>query len=181
MKLLKMMLLVCVAILMAVPAFAEIYVSGAVGGTKNTGSGEKNGVRADYSDSFTYTLAVGYDFPMVDLLRMEAEYLHNRAKVNRDIGKTNINSLMINGYMDIPVPLPIITPYVGVGIGPSRYEKDTLFSYQGMIGMDAEIFVIPMIASIEYRYTGFDNKSKSDGGEYKSYLHSLFLKLRYNF
>jgi|GEM_PF-3178877 len=181
MKLLKSLLAFAVVLGFSVDASAEIYVSAGLGVASNSGSGLREGARGHYKDSTVYSLAVGYDLPFVDLVRVEGEYIHNRVKLSRGAGKTNLDGVFANVYATIPFPLPLVSPYVGAGMGPVRYESDTLMGFQLMAGVDAEIFVIPLIASLEYRYQRLDNKSKTSEGTYKSYMHALMAKVRYEF
>ena len=88
---------------------------------------------------------------------------------------------MANGYVDIPFILPLLTPYVGVGLGYGRFENDNVMPMQLMLGMDAEIFVIPVVGSLEYRYLQTNRSAKSANERNKFYSHILMAKLRYEF
>ena len=92
-----------------------------------------------------------------------------------------VDALAANGYVDIPFILPLLTPYVGAGIGYGRLENSNVMPMQLMLGMDAEIFVIPVVGSIEYRYLQTNRPAKSAGERNKFYSHVLMLKLRYEF
>ncbi len=161
-------------------ASAEFYVSAGVGKTFNSGSAWSHGQKSDIKNSNMYSLAVGYDLPFIDILRVEGEYLHNRAQVG-SIGKTTYDGLMLNGYLDIPFPVPLFTPYAGVGFGPGRYEGKYVLGYQAMLGVDAEVFVIPLVASLEYRYTRTNRHGERNNEVYKFYAHTIMMKLRYEF
>lgn len=181
MKIAKITILSVLSLLLVSLVQAEFYVSAGLGSLHNTGSSIKNGFESDYDQSLMYSLAVGYDLPFLDIARVEAEYLHNRAKIESGTGKVTYDGLMVNGYLDIPFPVPLLTPYVGVGVGPGRFEGENLMSYQGIIGIDAEVFVVPVIGSLEYRYMKTNQDSKRANESYKFYAHAVMLKLRYEF
>ncbi len=166
---------------LAFAANAEFYVSGAAGIAKNTGSTNKNFIKGDYDTSTVYSLAVGYDLPFIDIVRVEGEYLHNRMKIEKGLGKINMDALMANAYVDVPFILPLITPYVGAGLGYARLESDNVMPLQFMLGLDAEVFVVPVIASVEYRYLQSNRASNEAFEKNKYYNHILMMKLRYEF
>ena len=89
--------------------------------------------------------------------------------------------LTTNAYVDIPFVLPLLTPYIGGGIGYGRFESDNVMPMQLMLGIDAEIFVIPVIGSFEYRYLQSNRSAKSANERNKFYSHILMAKLRYEF
>ena len=177
----KTLIFACLGLLLACSAHAEFYISGGAGLAKNTGSTVKSVAKADYQTSMLYSVAVGYDLPFVDIIRIEGEYLHNRTKIKKGLGYVNMDAAMANGYVDIPFILPLLTPYVGAGIGYGRLENSNVMPMQLMLGMDAEIFVIPVVGSIEYRYLQTNRPAKSAGERNKFYSHVLMLKLRYEF
>ena len=177
----KTLIIACIGMLLACSANAEFYVSGGVGIAKNTGSTSKYGLKGDYNTSAIYSGAVGYDLPIVDIIRVEAEYLHNRTKIKKGLGYVNMNALMANGYVDIPFILPLITPYIGAGIGYAHLESDNVMPLQFMLGLDGEVFVIPVVASLEYRFLQSNRSAKSANVKNKFYTHLLMLKLRYEF
>lgn len=181
MKLWKTGLLVMVCALIAIPASAEFYASVGLGATYNRGSIIRDGHKDDYDTSASYSLAVGYDLPIIDLVRIEAEYLHNRSDIDNAGGAVSMNALMANGYVDIPFPIPLLTPYVGAGIGYARLESDNVAAFQGMIGVDAEIFVLPIIGSLEYRYMETNRPAKRLHETDKYYAHTIMAKIRYEF
>lgn len=181
MKLWKTGLLVLACAFMAEPASAEFYVSAGLGATYNRGSIIRDSHKDDYDTSASYSLAVGYDLPIIDLVRIEAEYLHNRSDVDDAGGAVSMNAFMANGYVDIPLPLPLLTPYVGAGIGYARLESDNVMAYQGIIGVDAEIFVLPIIGSLEYRYMETNRPAKRLHETDKYYAHTIMAKIRYEF
>lgn len=178
---LKILMLAVVGVMLSVCARAEFYISAGLGAAKNTGNVTKTIVNKDYETSPIYSLAVGYDLPFVDIVRVEGEYLHNRAKLKNGLGYVNFDAAMANGYVDIPFVLPLITPYVGAGIGVARMENSTVMPYQLMLGLDGEIFVLPIVGSLEYRYLKTNKEASSAQEKDKYYNHVLMAKIRYEF
>lgn len=181
MKRLKMMCLGLLGAALCSPAMAGTYLSVGVGPTYNDGSAYRHGLKSDYDTSAMYSVAVGYELPVFDLLRVEGEYLHNRAELSKNLGKTTLDAAMANAYVNIPFPVPLLTPYVGAGIGYARFESSNRIAYQGMIGLDAEIFVIPVVGSLEYRYTELNSPATRQDEKYKYYGHTIMAKVRYEF
>lgn len=177
----KTLAVACLGVLMACSAHAGFYISGGAGIAKNTASTVKDAIKGDYQTSAVYDAAVGYDLPIVDIIRVEAEYLHNRTKIKKGLGYVNMNAAIANAYVDIPFILPLITPYVGAGIGYARLEDSNVLPMQFMIGLDAEIFVIPVVGSVEYRYLQSNRSAKSANEKNKFYSHILMAKVRYEF
>ena len=178
---LKTLLLVCFGVFFAFSVRAEFYVSAGAAVSKNTASATKDFYRADYDTSAVYSAAFGYDLPFIDIVRVEAEYLHNRAQIKDGLGHINLDALMANAYVDVPFILPLITPYVGAGIGYGRFERSNVLPMQFMLGLDAEIFVIPIIGSVEYRFMQTNRPAKDADSKEKYYSHMLMAKLRYEF
>ena len=165
----------------AMTAKAEYYVSGGVGYTHNTGSSNRNGIRADIDDSMLYSLAAGYQLPALDLIRLEAEYVHNHADLKAKIGNMDMDALMANGYVRIPVPWLLLEPYAGLGIGFTRLNQEIGMLYQGILGIEADIFTLPLVADVEYRYSQANRDVSHEGKTLKYYAHTLLLKLRWLF
>ena len=178
---LKTFLFALLAFGIAFSARAEFYVSAGIAAVKNTASALKKGYEADYNSSTAYSVAFGYDLPFVDIVRIEGEYFHNRAQIKDGLGHINMDALMANAYVDIPFVMPLITPYVGGGIGYGRFESSNVMPLQFMLGLDAEIFVIPVIASAEYRFTQANREARTTTSKEKYYSHMLMAKLRYEF
>ena len=177
----KVLCLALLGLLLSVPAMAEFYVSGGLGMVKNTGDIHKNLAKASYKNAAVYSAAFGYDLPFIDLVRIEGELLHNRAKITHGKGNVDLNALMANAYVDIPLMLPMITPYVGAGIGYGRLENTHVMPMQVMLGVDAEVFVIPVVASAEYRFLQTNTEAKKANERDNYYAHIFMLKLRYEF
>ena len=118
-----------------------------------------------FDDSTGWEVGLGYDFGRV---RTEISYGHSNndiksisATVNEGIqkgtsvessasGDLNINSILINGYLDFPLgEQKKLAPYLGAGIGGSKLEIDNitvdgeelesantwLFGYQAKLGL----------------------------------------------
>ena len=66
----KILFLALIGFMMAVPAMADFYVSGAMGMAKNTGDIHKNFAKQKYKTSSVYSVAFGYDLPFVDIVRV---------------------------------------------------------------------------------------------------------------
>lgn len=177
----KTLIFAFLGVVLACSAQAGFYVSGGAGVAKNTGSTTKTILKGDYRNSMVYSGAVGYDLPFIDIIRVEGEYLHNRTKIKKGLGYVNLDAAMANGYVDIPFILPLLTPYVGAGLGYGRFENSNVMPMQFMLGMDAEIFVIPVVGSLEYRYLQTNRSAKSANERNKFYSHILMAKLRYEF
>ena len=178
---LKTLLLALLAFGITFSARAEFYVSGGIAVVKNTAAAQKDMYKADYDSSTAYSVAFGYDLPFVDIVRVEGEYFHNRTQIKDGLGHINMDALMANAYVDIPFVMPLITPYAGAGIGYGRFETSNVMPLQFMLGLDAEIFVIPVIGSVEYRFMQANREAKSATSKEKYYSHMLMAKLRYEF
>ena len=164
------------SLLFSFSAKAEFYATAGLGFSKSNGSVNTH----DLKDSEIYSVGFGWQTPFWDVLRLEGEYLHNRPSV-KNAGKVSMDGLMGNGYVSVPFLVPFITPYVGAGGGVSNLQDDKVLMYQGMLGLDADVFAIPVIASVEYRYLKANRSVKDDHLKYKYDSHSLLLKLRYEF
>lgn len=101
--------------------------------------------------SQSYGAVLGMDIP---LFRFELEYNY------LDADELTMNMGLINAYFKFPVP--VVKPYIGVGIGStfsSKYEPsaaphidiDDTMVYQGMLGVTFDIPVIPFNIDVEGR------------------------------
>lgn len=99
----------------------------------------------------SYGAVLGLDIPM---FRVELEYDY------LDAEKAHLNLGIINAYFKLP--LPVIKPYIGVGLGStfdSKYKLtpyttaklDDAMAYQGMLGVTLDIPVVPFNIDIEGR------------------------------
>lgn len=174
-------LLACLLVLLATTnAKAGIYGSIGAGISLNDGSAVHDSVMSDYKNTPVYAFALGYElpFPLLDA-RGEVEYLRIRpnAKYGSD---SKIDAAFINGYADIPL-IPIVDPYVGIGIGYARFDHTNTPALQGMAGLEYEIPVLPLTIGAEYRYM----KVNETGGKWDSpskfHTNIFMLKARYSF
>lgn len=172
----KKILLATVSLLFTVSAAqAEgFYISAGTGININgssaktlTGNGE---IKNRYDNSPIYNVALGYDLPFLPL-RIEAEGLRTTADVKTPInvggtwlqGKETmtVNALMANAY----VRIPLIGLYAGAGIGYGKVKGEKTPLYQGMVGVEYPIFVLPLHIGVEYRHT----RSAKDFNEITSF------------
>lgn len=95
----------------------------------------------------SYGAVVGLDIPV---FRFELEYDYLQAdSIEMHLG-------MINAYAKMP--LPVVKPYLGVGVGNVFSGKDNDFvdidsviAYQGMLGVTFDIPVLPIDVDVEGR------------------------------
>lgn len=152
---------VVAALSFASPVRADFYLSAGVGLNINdsdlktfTDSGE---LKDRYDNSPTYSLAIGYDIPVVPL-RFEIEGFRTQSEVNAPVKWGNswmlknetmtVNAAMANAYVRVPV----FGLYAGVGAGYGKVEDEKTQLYQGMIGLEYGLPVVPLHFAIEYRH-----------------------------
>lgn len=125
----------------------------------------------------SYGAILGIDIPF---LRVEGEYNYLSTTDSRmHIG-------MVNGYFKIP--LIIVTPYFGAGIGSifngeaiGNIDVQNAAAYQGMIGATFDIPVLPFKADIEARALYAPNIYDA-ASSHPDFLHyDMRVKLRYIF
>lgn len=153
----------------------DLYI-GATGGV-----GEQrymvDGPMADYTESAkSYGAVIGIDVPVI---RLEAEY--NR--MDTDLLKTNL--AMANILFKI-IPMPILTPYIGVGGGmqyggtfkETNIDVNENWAAQGMVGLTFAIPATSMNIDAEGRAVYMPDVSEDnlDALHYEGRL-----KLRYQF
>ncbi len=95
----------------------------------------------------SYGAVIGFDIPV---FRFELEYDYMHA----DSIKMHIG--MINAYAKMP--LPMVKPYIGIGIGnifsgqdEGFIDIDSVAAYQAMLGVTFDIPVLPIDVDIEGR------------------------------
>jgi opacity protein-like surface antigen len=120
---------------MAVPAKAQLYLSGSAGYLdENRQHGVAGGLSADadFHASYIFNAALGFRIPFPSFaIRVEGEggygrtNLHSVTVATPGGGTTqatvtgtsnNLYTGTINGFLDVPVT-PLLTPYVGGGLG----------------------------------------------------------------
>lgn len=161
----------------ALSARAGMYVSAGIGYAKNKGDVKFSNVKEDYKSSSAYSIALGYDLPVVPL-RFEGEFFSNSAKVEHTKKHVRYNALMGNAYLNLP--FPIVSPYVGAGVGYVRLKGDNVSAWQGMVGVETNIPLVPLKGGLEYRYISSDEAKKS-GVDYEYKTHVIMAKIRLEF
>lgn len=161
-------------------AHADFYAGAGIGGSFNGGS-SFNGERAiKFKNSTMWSLAGGYEapLPLFDI-RGEAEYLRTRARV-KDRRTKQLDGLFMNGYADFPL-VPVVDPYVGLGLGFTRFDHANSFALQGMLGVEYELPFAPVALSGEYRYLKINETTGKRNRESNYHTNILMLKGRYLF
>ena len=162
-------------------AHADFYGSFGVGAAFNNGSVLKNNSRSSYDDSGAYSFAVGYQLPLaLTDVRVEGEYLRIHPDI-KDGGHSNMDALMANAYVNIPL-VPVIDPYVGLGLCYARFEHENTPAMQFMLGADYELpITLPITVGAEYRFFKVNEHGGNRGETAKFNTHALMLKARYHF
>ena len=161
-------------------AHAGLYVQGGIGAGLNDGSISRENIYSDYKNSPVLSVSAGYELPVPFIEpRAEIEYLRIRPDAKNNLDST-FDGVFLNGYTNIPL-IPFIDPYIGAGIGMSRFDHKNSTALQGMAGLEYGIPFLPITFSGEYRYM----KVTEAGGKWdsKSKFHSniFMLKARYSF
>ncbi|MDR1691546.1 MAG: porin family protein [Rickettsiales bacterium] len=139
-------------------------------------------------DAPAYSLAIGYELPIWNI-RVEAEYLRLQSDFKHDPNLSMITSgFMLNGY--VPLPVPLISPYIGVGIGTAEttlflndsnggLQAKPEFAYQAILGAEVDIPFISTVG-IELRYVHSEGDITIGEDQYvKNDILALFLKARF--
>ncbi len=158
----KIFLAAVVAVLFsATAARADFYLSAGVGLNINDSDlktfTDSDELKSRYDNSPTYSLALGYDIPVIPV-RVEIEGFRTQSDVNAPVKWGNswlmknetmtVNAAMANAYVRIPV----FGLYAGVGAGYGKVEDEKTPLYQGMIGLEYGLPVVPLHVGIEYRH-----------------------------
>jgi opacity protein-like surface antigen len=200
-------------------AKSGFYVSGGLGYSKANLLSKINvlnvKLNSDYETEWdmTYHAALGYEIPIMPF-RLEAEYSTGSADYDKvtftgnildflgDDSKvfSNVSGLegsytayMANAYGMIP-GIPVVKPYIGVGLGMVTAEVDDMtsdtadaemessFGWQAMIGVEIQPPVLPFGISAEYRYLSTDGDVKDDPNQtIELDIQSFIAKLRFIF
>ena len=161
-------------------AFADLYGQLGIGASFNDGSVTRETLETSYKNSPIYSISAGYELPIPFISpRVEAEYLHLKADTKQ--GKNaKFDGAFLNGYATVPF-IPIIDPYVGAGIGMTRFDHNNSPAFQGMAGVEYSSPVLPVTIGAEYRYL----KVNETGGKWDSpskfHINILMFKARYSF
>ena len=163
------------------------YIGASAGMSKN--ELKDNVENQKFSSNGAYTVSFGYTLPVPAVKpRVELEYANLLSSEDSDDVKTE--GLAANAYVNIPV-LPVVTPYVGVGVGYFRQKMDSEKSDwrvlpQYMAGLDLSIPFFPVAFAAEYRLidTSFDydnRKYYSPSASVDSKIQALLVRGRINF
>lgn len=159
---------------------AQYYGQLGIGASLNDGSTTTNGIRSKYKNTPAYSFATGYELPLtLTNVRLEGEYL--RIRPNAKYGSnSSFDGLMANGYAEVPL-IPVIDPYIGAGIGMTRFDHNNSLALQGMMGLEYELPFIPLTIGGEYRYLKVNESGGKQANISKFHSNIFMLKLRYAF
>lgn len=161
-------------------ASADFYAGVGLGGSFNDGSVQTDTVKSDFKNSPMYSVFGGYELPLPLLdIRGEIEYLHSRPEVKEGRDR-KLDALMVNAIGVIPF-VPVIDPYVGIGLGRVRFDHTNSFAVQGILGAEYEIPVLPITVGGEYRYFKINESTGKFHSPSKYHTNVLMLKLKYLF
>ncbi len=180
MKKLSLIALSAMTIGFATPSSAIFYGSLGVGSTTDfeTRSQESDG-------EFGYAIAVGAKVP---LLPIRAEIESFKFKGNNVDSSIIATGLMANVYAGLPIP--IVSPYVGVGYGLAEitvhnggsdedFSSGTNEAYNLMAGVDIDIPLVPVGFSVEYRFTQIEAGDFGNNGDGE--IQTILAKARLEF
>ena len=166
---------------------SAMYIGAGVGMSKNE---LKDNIESQkFSSNGAYAVSVGYTLPVPTIKpRIELEYSNLLSSEDHDDVKTK--GVAANAFVNIPV-LPVVTPYVGVGVGYFRQEMESEKSDwrvlpQYMAGVDVSIPFFPVAFAAEYRLidTSFDydnRKFYEPDTSLDSKIQSIMVKGRVSF
>lgn len=159
---------------------AQYYGQLGLGASLNDGSVMTPYGRTTYKHTPAYSFAGGYELPLaLTNVRMEGEYLRIRpnAKYGSD---SKLDALMANTYVEIPL-IPVIDPYIGAGIGMTRFDHNNSIALQGMMGLEYELPMLPITIGGEYRYLKINEAGGKWDSVSKFHTNIFMLKARYAF
>lgn len=160
--------------------FADFYGQLGLGASFNDGSITREALETSYKNSPIYSVAAGYELPIPFISpRVEAEYLHLKADTKQG-ENAKFDGAFLNGYATIPF-IPVIDPYVGAGIGMTRFDHNNSPAFQGMAGIEYSIPVLPITFGAEYRYLKINETGGKWNSPSKFHSNILMLKARYSF
>jgi opacity protein-like surface antigen len=164
----------------ALNASADFYAGLGIGGSFNDGSAIKNNIKTEYKNSTFYSLYGGYELPL-PLFDIRGELEYQRIRPELKDGRTKqLDGLFANAYGTIPL-IPLIDPYVGLGLGRVRYDHSNSFAFQYMLGADYELPFAPVTIGGEYRYLKVNETTGKANVSSKYHTNILMLKARYLF
>lgn len=163
------------------------YIGASAGMSKN--ELKDNIENKKFSSNGAYTFSLGYVLPIPAVKpRVELEYVDLLSSEDHDDVKTR--GVAANAYLNIPV-LPVVTPYIGAGVGYFRQEmeeekSDWQILPQYMAGLDLSIPFFPIAFAAEYRLidTSFDYDNRKyyrPTTSLDSKIQSILVRARVNF
>ena len=159
---------------------ADFYAGAGLGMGVNGGKSRLNNLVSSYKDSGVLSLNGGYELPLPLFdIRGEVEVLRTRPET-KDGRTKQLDGLFLNAYADIPL-IPIVDPYVGLGLGRVRYDHSNSYAFQGMLGGEYELPFAPVSIAGEYRYLKINERSGKSNATSKFYSNILMFKARYSF
>jgi opacity protein-like surface antigen len=162
------------------PASADFYAGIGLGGSFNDGSASKGHVTSEYKNSTAFSLSGGYELPL-PLFDIRGEVEYQRVRPELKDGRTKqLDGLFFNAYGTIPL-IPLIDPYVGLGLGRVRYDHTNSFAFQGILGAEYELPFAPITVGGEYRYLKINETTGKAQALSKFHTNILMFKLRYLF
>ena len=196
----KIVVMMCLAVFLAVPAMADPYVSASFGLVNlrdadlsstttrgklsfDNGIGFLGAIGSGFTGDFRGEVELGYRINDIDRMR-------EGATVRSQSGDITTVSLMANVYKDFPLGMGF-DPFVGAGIGIANVEADlngfgingkkddTVFAYQLMAG-GAFILNPNMKLDLQYRFFATEDPEFAHvEAEYVS--HNFLIGLRFGF
>lgn len=194
----RVLIAVCLAVLFALPAAAEPYVSVNFGlvnlqdsdfndgfdtgeFTFDTGFGFLGAIGGQFAGDFRGELELGYRTNDIDRIHVDGL---GSAPINGDV--TSV-SLMVNLIKDIPLGAGF-TPFFGGGVGMANVEADisglgseddNVFAYQLFVG--GGIGLAPnVLLDLQYRYFATSDPD-FEGVEAEYMSHNFLVGLRFGF
>lgn len=191
--------LILSSLILMAPKADAYYIGASVGSSKTKVSVED---KINMQSKTAFTVSTGMEIPLPLIpIRAEVEYLQlNSDKDGADLKTYGVGA---NAYVGLPL-LPIIKPYVGMGLGylkqdlkmPVDFDGDDIYESkvktksdwtvvpQYMIGLDVSLPIIPVAGGVEYRYIDSKFKGFNDTEEdfnAKSKIHTFLMKARIKF
>lgn len=191
--------LILSSLILMAPKADAYYIGASVGSSKTKVSMED---KINMQSKTAFTVSTGMEIPLPLIpIRAEVEYLQlNSDKDGSDLKTYGVGA---NAYVGLPL-LPIIKPYVGMGLGYLKQDVKMLADFdddgiyeskiktksdwtvvpQYMIGLDVSLPLIPVAGGVEYRYIDSKFKGFNDTEEdfnAKSKIHTFLMKARIKF
>ncbi len=164
-----------------ISAKADFYAGAGLGMSFNNGSiDDVRGFKDSYKDTPAYALYGGYELPLPLLdVRGEVEYL--RLKPKAKYGKSRTMDAAIARAIAVVPFVPLVDPYVGLGLGYARYDHANVALQEVTAGVEYELPLMPVTVGAEYRYLKTNEKAGKWYSESKFHTNILMLKAKYLF